>query len=156
MTIFGPFLGHFRVLGHNSGHGPLRTKILGVGWKLSHSRTWGRTSIEKMDFFIFSKTPATHRTTLNWFYQQRSWNLVISLNISKCLTQQKSDQQLSCSANVPFCLFSKLSANVLISICQCYYQQMSNQQVSDKKNQQMSGQRMSYQHLSYNRFENTS
>ena len=31
MTIFGPFLGHFRVLGHNSGHGPLKTQIFGSG-----------------------------------------------------------------------------------------------------------------------------
>ena len=31
MLIFGPLGGRFRVFGHNSGPGPLRTKIFGSG-----------------------------------------------------------------------------------------------------------------------------
>ena len=50
IAIFSPFLGNFRVLGHNSGHGPLRTKIFGSG-ESSHIVGLGEAHVLKKWIF---------------------------------------------------------------------------------------------------------
>ena len=47
---FGPFLGRFRVLGHNSGPGPLRTKIFGSG---ESSHIVGPGKVHSLNFIFF-------------------------------------------------------------------------------------------------------
>ena len=48
MLIFGPLGGRFRVFGHNSGPGPLRTKIFGSGGS-SHIVGIGRVTKKKVE-----------------------------------------------------------------------------------------------------------
>ena len=49
---FGPFLGRFQVLGHNSGPGPLRTKIFGSG---ESSHIVGPGKVHSLNFIFFWK-----------------------------------------------------------------------------------------------------
>ena len=51
MLIFGPLGGRFRVFGHNSGPGPLRTKIFGSGGS-SYIVGIGRVHILNLSFFL--------------------------------------------------------------------------------------------------------
>ena len=50
MPIFGPLGGHFWVLGHNSGPGPLRTKIFGSG---ESSHIVGPGKVHSLNFIFF-------------------------------------------------------------------------------------------------------
>ena len=50
MLIFGPLGGRFRVFGHNSGPGPLGTKIFGPGER-SHIVGLGRVHILNLILF---------------------------------------------------------------------------------------------------------
>ena len=51
MLIFGPLGGRFLVFGHNSGPGPLRTKIFGSGGS-SQIIGIGRVHIWNLRFFL--------------------------------------------------------------------------------------------------------
>ena len=50
MLIFGPLGGRFRILGHDSGPGPLMTKIFGPG-ESYHIVGLGRVHILNLRFF---------------------------------------------------------------------------------------------------------
>ena len=94
MTIFGPFLGHFRVLGHNSGHGPLRTKIFGSG-ESSHIVGLGR-AIKILG--LFQITPATQRATLNTkVISITNYLTIVSIIKVQCMEHRKPPNFWGCT-----------------------------------------------------------
>ena len=86
MPIFGPLGGHFRVLGRNSGPGPLRTKIFGSG-ESSHIVGPGKI----------------HSLNVRFFFR-------------KLITGVLKDQHLNCSSVLTISFFSVAFLFVEISI----------------------------------------
>ena len=63
MLFFGPVGGRFRVFGHNSGPGPLRTKIFGSGGS-SHIVGIGRVHILNLRFFLENESLLAQKTVV--------------------------------------------------------------------------------------------
>ena len=63
MLIFGPLGGCFLVFGHNSGPGPLRTKIFGSGGS-SHIVGIGRVHILNLRFFLENESLLVQKTVV--------------------------------------------------------------------------------------------
>ena len=67
MSIFGPLGGRFRVFGHNSGPGPLRTKIFGSGGS-SHIVGLGRVRFLNLIFFLENESLLAQKRAVLTFY----------------------------------------------------------------------------------------
>ena len=70
MLIFGPLGGRFCVFGHNSGPGPLGTKIFGPGER-SHIVGLGRVHILNLRFFLENESLLAQKTVVLIIYKKK-------------------------------------------------------------------------------------